>query len=53
VKGDVKPMTSMVGAEGDDGTVIRLTKVEILSIARGLRNKCHIPFNLFVLALTV
>ena len=29
-------MTSVVGAEGDDGSVIRLTKVEILSIARCL-----------------
>ena len=36
MKGGVKPMTSVVGAEGDDGTVVRLAKVEILSIARGL-----------------
>jgi len=35
-KGVVKPMTAMVGGMRIDGPVIRLTKVEILSIARGL-----------------
>ena len=36
VKANVKPMTSMADAVRGDGAVIRLIKVEILPIARGL-----------------